>query len=252
MEWTGYLVPPVSGRYALGFEAKVCELFLDSTSVAKMKNVHEYRKKYSYVDLEAGKPYKITLKTLDFHGDAKCTLLWDIPGRNLEAKAMKAAGEADQVIMVMGLSPRLEGEEMRVNVKGFRGGDRLMLGLPEIQENLMKKITATGKPVVLVLLNGSAVSVNWEEANIPAIVEAWYPGEAAGPAIADVLFGDYNPAGRLPVTFYKSADDLPPFEDYDMKGRTYRYFEKEPLFPFGFGLSYTTFSYSAPAVEKSK
>ncbi len=252
VEWTGYLVPPASGRYALGCEAKVCELFLDSTSVASMKNVHEYRKKYSYVDLEAGKPYKITLKTLDFHGDAKCTLLWDIPGRNLEAQAMKAAGEADQVIMFMGLSPRLEGEEMRVNVKGFKGGDRIMLGLPEIQENLMKKITATGKPVVLVLLNGSAVSVNWEEANIPAIVEAWYPGEAAGPAIADVLFGDYNPAGRLPVTFYKSADDLPAFEDYDMKGRTYRYFEKEPLFPFGFGLSYTTFSYAAPAVEKSK
>ncbi len=133
-------------------------------------------------------------------------LLWDVPGRDLEAGAIKAAQDADQVIMVMGLSPRLEGEEMKVDVKGFQGGDRVMLGLPEIQEGLIRKITATGKPLVLVLLNGSAVSVNWEKENIPAIVEAWYPGEAAGPAIADVLWGEFNPSGRLPVTFYKSAE----------------------------------------------
>ena len=109
-----------------------------------------------------------------------------------------------------------------------------------------------GKPVVLVLLNGSAVSVNWENENIPAIVEAWYPGEAAGTAIADVLWGDYNPSGKLPVTFYKSVDQLPAFIDYDMKGRTYRYFKGEPLYPFGYGLSYTTFTYGDMKLSKNE
>ncbi len=252
VEWTGYIVPPVSGRYAIGCEAKACELQIDGTSVAKMKNVHEYRKKYEYMELEAGKAYEIKLKTYDFHGDAKCTLLWDIPGRDLESEALQAVMKADQVIMFMGLSPRLEGEEMKVDVKGFAGGDRLMLGLPEIQEKLINKIAATGKPVVLILLNGSAVSINATNVNIPAIVEAWYPGEAAGPAIADVLFGDFNPGGRLPVTFYKSVKDIPAFENYNMKGRTYRYSEKEALYPFGYGLSYTTFSYSEPSVEQNE
>ncbi|MGD0365151.1 MAG: glycoside hydrolase family 3 C-terminal domain-containing protein, partial [Bryobacteraceae bacterium] len=108
---------------------------------------------------------------------------------------------------------------------------------------LLQKVSALGKPIVLVLLNGSAVAVNWAREHVPAIVELWYPGQAGGAALADVLFGDYNPAGKLPVTFYKSEDQLPPFDDYSMKGRTYRYFEGEPLYPFGYGLSYTTFSY---------
>ncbi len=132
---------------------------------------------------------------------------------------------------------------MKVPVEGFSGGDRVDLGIPRPQEDLMKAVFAAGKPTVLVLLNGSAVAINWAAEHVPAIVEAWYPGQAGGAAIADVLFGDYNPAGRLPVTFYKSADQLPPFDDYSMKNRTYRYFTGEPLFPFGFGLSYTTFSY---------
>jgi beta-glucosidase len=147
------------------------------------------------------------------------------------------------VILVLGLSPRLEGEEMKVPVEGFSGGDRVDLGIPRTQEDLMKAVSATGKPVVLVLLNGSAVAINWAAEHVPAIVEAWYPGQAGGAALADVLFGDYNPAGRLPVTFYKSADQLPPFDDYNMKNRTHRFFTGDPLFPFGFGLSYTTFSY---------
>jgi beta-glucosidase len=132
---------------------------------------------------------------------------------------------------------------MDVPVKGFQGGDRLTLDLPQVQQTLMEKIQALRKPVVLLLLNGSAVAVNWASHNIPAILEAWYPGQAGGSAIADVLFGDYNPAGRLPVTFYKSVDQLPPFEDYNMKGRTYRYFMGETLYPFAFGLSYTQFKY---------
>jgi beta-glucosidase len=177
-----------------------------------------------------------------------CNWAAGMPGERtpevMKAEALEVAGKADVIIMCMGITPRLEGEEMRVNVEGFRGGDRTTLELPAVQQDLIKAVYALGKPVVLVLLNGSALSVNWEKEKIPAILETWYGGQAAGQAIADVLFGDYNPGGRLPVTFYKSVNDLPPFDDYNMKNRTYRYFTGEPLFPFGYGLSYTTFGYS--------
>jgi len=159
-------------------------------------------------------------------------------------EAIKNVRAADATIMVLGISPDLEGEEMTVNVPGFKGGDRLTLDLPEPQEKLLKAVQATGKPVAVVLLSGSALAVNWANQHVKAIVEAWYPGEEGGNAIADVLFGDYNPGGRLPVTFYKSVQQLPPFEDYNMAGRTYRYFKGEPLYPFGHGLSYTMFKYS--------
>jgi beta-glucosidase len=140
---------------------------------------------------------------------------------------------------------------MPVQVEGFSGGDRLTLDLPKVQENLLRALAETGTPTVLVLLNGSAVASTWADEHIPAIVEAWYPGQAAGTAIADVLFGDYNPAGRLPVTFYRSTDQLPPFEDYSMKERTYRYFTGSPLYPFGHGLSFTKFSYADLRVSRS-
>jgi beta-glucosidase len=158
--------------------------------------------------------------------------------------AVNAAKAADASILVLGISAGLEGEEMPVAVEGFRGGDRTEISLPKPQEALLKAVVATGKPVVVVLLSGSAVAVNWADKNVPSIVAAWYPGGEGGTAIADVLFGNYNPAGRLPVTFYKSVDQLPPFGDYSMQGRTYRYFKGEPLYPFGFGLSYTKFDYS--------
>jgi beta-glucosidase len=150
----------------------------------------------------------------------------------------------------MGITPRLEGEEMRVMIDGFRGGDRTRIDLPDVQQELIKEIHALGKPVILVLLNGSAITINWENENIPAIIETWYGGQAAGQALADVIFGDYNPAGRLPVTVYKSVNDLPDFSDYKMDNRTYRYFKGEPLYPFGYGLSYTTFKYSKLKVAK--
>jgi beta-glucosidase len=143
----------------------------------------------------------------------------------------------------MGLSPRLEGEEMPVQVNGFAGGDRTRIELPLLQEEFLKQLYALGKPLVLVLLNGSALAIPWAARHIPAIVVAWYPGQAGGQALADVLFGDHNPGGRLPITFYNSTADLPPFEDYRMAGRTYRFFQGDPLFPFGHGLSYTTFEY---------
>ena len=164
---------------------------------------------------------------------------------SLLAEAVRAAREADAVVLFLGLTSRLEGEEMKVRIAGFRGGDRTTLDLPEPQKLLLERVVAVGKPTVLVLLNGSALAVKWAKEHVPAILEAWYPGQAAGTAIADVLFGDYNPAGRLPVTFYRSVRDIPPFDDYGMNGRTYRFFNGTPLYPFGYGLSYTTFAYDS-------
>jgi len=163
------------------------------------------------------------------------------------AAAVAAAKQADVVIAVMGLSQLVEGEEGQeegIKTGEQSTGDRTDLDLPGVQEALLQAVAATGKPLVVVLLNGSAIAVNWAEQNAAAIVELWYPGEEGGTALADVLFGDYNPAGRLPVTFYKSVDDLPPFRDYAMQGHTYRFFDGEVLYPFGYGLSYTTFAYS--------
>ncbi|HEY64371.1 MAG TPA: glycoside hydrolase family 3 protein [Caldilineae bacterium] len=168
------------------------------------------------------------------------------------AEAVEAAKKADVAILCLGLSQAVEGEEGQregLPEGQVSQGDRTDITLPGVQEDLLKVVYETGTPVVLVLINGSAVAVNWADEHIPAIVEAWYPGEEGGTAIADVLFGDYNPAGRLPVTFYKSVDQLPPFEDYNMAGRTYRYMTEEPLYPFGFGLSYTRFEYSNLRIE---
>jgi beta-glucosidase len=161
----------------------------------------------------------------------------------LEAEAVQAAQQADAVVLVLGLTARLEGEEMPIEVPGFKGGDRTSIDLPAPQQRLLERVVAVGKPTVLVLLNGSALAVNWAQDHVPAILEAWYPGQAGGAAIADVLFGDYNPGGRLPVTFYRDTKDLPAFDDYRMADRTYRFFKGAPLYPFGHGLSYTTFAY---------
>lgn len=168
---------------------------------------------------------------------------------DLDAVAKRVAA-ADAIVFVGGISPELEGEEMSVNVDGFSGGDRTSILLPAIQTRLLQKLQATGKPVVLVMLTGSAIALPWEQAHIPAIVNAWYGGQSAGTAIASVLFGDYNPAGRLPVTFYKGDADLPQFKDYNMKGHTYRYFGGEVLYPFGYGLSYTNFTYGEMKLPK--
>jgi beta-glucosidase len=195
------------------------------------------------VRLEAGRSYRLRVTAQESYGEAQVQLQWAEPQEALEARALEIAREADAVVMFLGLSPRLEGEEMNVQIEGFRGGDRTRIDLPASQQRLLERVMALGRPTVLVLLNGSALAVNWAQANVPAILEAWYPGQAAGTAIADVLFGDYNPGGRLPVTFYRGTEDLPPFEDYRMTGRTYRFFGGSPLYPFGHGLSYTTFRY---------
>jgi len=161
--------------------------------------------------------------------------------------------DSDVAVVFVGLSSELEGEEMPgVNIPGFLGGDRTSLDLPESQENLVKAAIATGKPVVVVLTSGSAISANYAAGHARALLAAWYGGEEAGTAIAEILAGVSNPAGRLPVTFYKSVDQLPPFTDYAMKGRTYRYFKDEPLYPFGFGLSYSTFEYSGLSARRTR
>jgi beta-glucosidase len=244
VSWKGFLTAPVTGTYQLGaIGMNAWELFFDNQQLVSFSNIHEGSYRYAPVELKAGVRYPIRLDYHEFSNDASIKLLWSRPGSPSTSEAVDAAKKSDVVILVLGLSPRLEGEEMKVPVEGFSGGDRISLDIPRAQEDLMEAVAAVGKPTVLVLLNGSAVSVNWAAQHIPAIVEAWYPGQAGGAAIADVLFGDYNPAGRLPVTFYKSAADLPPFDDYSMKGRTYRFFTGQPLFPFGHGLSYTTFVY---------
>ncbi len=253
VRWSGVIVPPVTGQYALGAQGmNRFKVYLGDSVIAKHNSEHHGLKNYSFVQLEKGKPYRLKVEFSEYIGDADCSLLWAIPGRHTEQQALDIARDADIVILFMGLSPRLEGEEMDVKVDGFKGGDRMRIDLPDLQQRFIKKVHALGKPTVLVLLNGSALAINWEAANISAIVEAWYPGQAAGDAIADVLFGDYNPAGRLPVTFYKALNDLPPFDDYNMKNRTYRYFTGQPLFPFGFGLSYTSFEYSDLKLDKNQ
>ncbi|WP_329743275.1 glycoside hydrolase family 3 C-terminal domain-containing protein [Dyella sp. A6] len=175
---------------------------------------------------------------------AGITLNWYPPEQALRAQAVAAARHADVVVAVMGLSPDFVGEEMPMKVPGFDGGDRTRLSLPHTQQALLHALVATGKPVVLVLMNGSALAVNWANRHVAAILEAWYPGEAGGEAIGETLSGANNPGGKLPITFYTSVRQLPPFTDYAMKNRTYRYFRGKPLFPFGYGLSYTTFRYS--------
>lgn len=246
IRWTGYLSVPKTGEYALGGEAfSGMKLYLNDSLVVAREDVHHPKKEYEYVTLEAGKPYKMKLEYKQNNTEyAIMKFLWEAPNNGLENEAIELAKKSDVIILCMGLSPLLEGEEMKVKVAGFSGGDRLDIKLPSTQTDLMKKLQKLGKPMVLVLLNGSAVAINWENENIPAIIEAWYPGQAGGAAIADVIFGDYNPAGRLPLTFYKDINDIPAFSDYNMKGKTYRYFKGEPLYEFGFGLSFTTFTYS--------
>ena len=245
VRWTGSLVAPVTGTYQLGVSGfSGYTLTLDNEQIVAYEKIHHPVTQTKELKLEAGRFYGLRLDYVNRGLDPQVRLLWSVPGSDHAIDPVEMAQRAETVVMVMGLSPALEGEEMPVQVEGFAGGDRTEIKLPRPQEELLRRIHALGKPIVLVLLNGSALAVNWADEHVPAIVEAWYPGQAGGDAIADVLFGDYNPGGRLPVTFYRSVEDLPPFEDYSMEDRTYRYFRGEPLYPFGHGLSYTTFAYT--------
>ncbi len=245
VRWTGSIKAPKSGKYSIGISAhNIGRLYFEGEKKVEFNNEHEPELRSFDADLTDGKEYKITIEFANYGADPQIRMMWKVPNEHMLEEAVDAARSSDAVLLFLGLSPRLEGEEMKVDLDGFNGGDRSKLKLPETQVELIKKIHAVGKPTILVLLTGSAVSFAWARDNVPAILQAWYGGQAGGPAIADVLFGDYNPGGRLPVTIYESVDDLPPFEDYDMKNRTYRHFEGTPFYPFGYGLSYTRFAYS--------
>jgi beta-glucosidase len=248
--WTGRITPRVSGPHQLGV-LSTCNTVVRLDGKDVVQTTYRLRneladprlKKSAAVELQAGKSYDIEITARETYGDARLQLVWAEPRPKLAAEALAAARSADAVVMVMGLTVNLEGEQLDVQLDGFKGGDRTRLELPEPQAKLVRDVAALGKPTVLVALSGSALALTWEHAHVPAILAAWYPGQAAGDALARVLFGDSNPAGRLPVTFYRSADDLPPFEDYHITTQTYRFFEGKPLYPFGYGLSYTRFHY---------
>ncbi len=253
VRWTGKLLPPVSGRYELVVGANDgFRLFLDGKLVTDGWQPNQRVTSLSaFLDLDAGRSYDLKLEYFEADRDAEVRLAWRLPGAKppLE-EALDAARAADVVIFVGGLTGDVEGEEMRVNFPGFHGGDRTDLLLPASQQKLLEAVAGTGKPVVLVLTGGSALAVDWAQAKLPAILMAWYPGQRGGDAVADVLFGAVNPSGRLPVTFYKADEKLPDFEDYRMANRTYRYFEGQPLYAFGHGLSYTKFAYSGLKLDR--
>ncbi len=242
VRWTGYLTPEESGSYRIGLNGSMNRLWLDEKLIVDDLALHDPKPTTAALQLEKGHRY--ALKIEYGPGGTGTQLVWLRILPNPMADAVAAARQADLAIAVVGLTSQLEGEEMKVEVPGFQGGDRTSLDLPAEEEELLEGLANTGKPLVVVLMNGSALSVNWAAQHANAILEAWYPGEEGGTAIAQTLAGTNNPSGRLPVTFYKGVDQLPPVEDYAMKNRTYRYFDGEPLYPFGFGLSYSNFTYS--------
>ena len=251
--WTGVLVPPATGEYFIGFSGQDgYRVWIDNNLIVEDWRVHHPASiETKKMHLEQGHAYAVKIEYFQDVRSAEARFIWSPPDQAMK-EAVEAAKNADLVVVAMGLSARIEGEEMKVDADGFAGGDRTKIDLPAPQEELLEKIHAAGKPVVLVLMNGSALSINWADANLPAILEAWYPGEEGGTAVAGAIAGDFSPAGRLPVTFYKSVDQLPPFEDYSMAKRTYRYFDGEPLYPFGYGLSFTSFAYKNVHVDHAK
>ena len=259
VRWQGTITAPEDEEITFGFTMAHCSTCNDSESIRVWldgKLVHQFEHaatrgrrstspsfKLSFADR---KPHPIRIEythEAPLFG-AGLVFNWYPPAHVLRREAVEAAERSDITIAFLGLSPDLEGEEMPVHIGGFSGGDRTRIELPQLQQQLVDALAATGKPLVLVLMSGSAVALQTAADKASAILEAWYPGEDGGNAISDILFGDHNPSGRLPVTFYASTEQLPPFEDYSMEGRTYRYFHGEPLYSLGYGLSYTSFRYS--------
>lgn len=255
IRWHGQLVPPRSGTYRLEAAANDgVRVFLDGKAVIdRWTESDRLRAESLELPLQGGRAYDLRVEYFDAERDAGVRLAWQMPGAlpPLE-EAVEAARNADVVVFVGGLTGDVEGEEMQVNYPGFAGGDRTDIRLPDTQQRLLEAVQKTGTPVVAVLTTGSALGLDWAKQHLPAMLVAWYPGQRGGNAVADVLFGDVNPAGRLPITFYKADQAMPAFDDYTMQGRTYRYFDGEPLYPFGHGLSYTAFAYSDLQLDRSK
>ncbi len=242
VRWTGFLTPAESGSYKIGVAGSMNRIWLDEKLIIDDGAWHGPMPTTVTMKLEKGHRYALKIE----YGPAGVgtRLVWLPLLSDPFSEAVATARQADVAIAVVGITSDLEGEEMKVDVPGFKGGDRTSIDLPKEEEDLLEALRSTGKPVVVVLMNGSALSVNWAAQHANAILDAWYSGEEGGTAIAQTLSGANNPAGRLPVTFYKGVEQLPPFEDYSMKNRTYRYFDGQPLYPFGYGLSYSKFTYS--------
>lgn len=245
IRWTGKIIAPADGTYSFAFTGDDgYRIRINNKIVADQWKDQAPVTSNFQLTMQKGQSYDIVIEYYQSQHGAVAQLKWNqYSEKNIE-EAIQQAVECDAIVYVGGLSPNLEGEEMPVKLPGFDGGDRTRIELPEVQTQMLKRLKKTGKPVILVLMAGSALAINWENSNLDAILMAWYPGQEGGNAIASVLFGDYNPGGRLPVTFYSATTQLPPFENYDMKNRTYRYFKGKPLYPFGYGLSYTNFTYS--------
>jgi len=253
VEWTGNLSAPATGDYMIGMQADgFARVAVNGKMVALQYGSQDVETHLGRVHLVKGEKTALEVQYRGSDsGKHTAKLIWAAVNDAPSPLAVAAARKADLVIAAVGITSRLEGEEMPVSQAGFLGGDRTSIDLPQPEEDLVESVAAAGKPLVVVLMNGSALGVNWINQHANAVVEAWYSGEEGGAAIASTLSGKNNPAGRLPVTFYKDVSQLPNFEDYSMEGRTYRYFAGEPLYPFGYGLSYTTFSYGALTLSET-
>jgi beta-glucosidase len=243
--FSGTLIPEQGGTYEIGMGTPDTKLWLDDKLIVDNTVNQDTQRGPKTIEMPLQKDHAYTLRIEQTPSiGTPVRLVWRHVIADPWADAVKAAKDADVVIAIVGITSQLEGEEMNVNLPGFKGGDRTSLDLPKDEEDLLRTMKATGRKMAVVLMNGSALSVNWAAKNADAILDAWYSGEEGGNAIGQTLAGDNNPSGHLPVTFYTGVDQLPPFDDYSMANRTYRYFTGKPLYPFGHGLSYTRFSYS--------
>ena len=250
VRWTGSITPDRTGPYELTFTGDDgYRVWLDGKLLFEDWSAYAPTTKTAEVQFEKGHAYSIRVEYFQLDGTAVANLYWLFRGHESPSETIEAARSADVVVAVVGISSELEGEEMNIDQPGFKGGDRTSLDLPAEEEELLETVKSSGKPLIVVLLNGSAQAINWADQNANAILDASYPGELGGTAIAETLSGRNDPAGRLPVTFYKGIDQLPAFDDYSMKNRTYRYFTGTPLYTFGFGLSYTHFRYDDASVD---
>ncbi len=260
VRWSGFLHPKASGEYKLGVVRPECHSCgrIDAARVYvndqllmtdAEKAGEQMFPKAVPIALEAGKSYSLRIEYTQHGGGGGLQFVWTPPAEPALQEAVELAGKSDVVIACVGLNSRLEGEESPLKIPGFAGGDRTEIGLPAAQQTLLHRLLETGKPVIVVLVNGSALAIADAEQKAQAIVESWYGGQEAGTALAETLRGSNNPAGRLPITFYSSLDQLPSFDDYSMKERTYRFFTGQPLYPFGYGLSYSSFAYAGGRVE---
>lgn len=246
--WSTVFTPEKDGEVCFSIKADDwAELHIDGVK----QNSESPINAYYLLNAQKGRKYTLDIFYRQHADNAEITFDVGTLKRTNAKEVAASVRDADVILFAGGISAKIEGEEMPVEIEGFKRGDRTSIALPTVQRELLKELQATGKPVVFILMAGSAIGLEWESQNIPAIINAWYGGQAGGQAIADVIFGDYNPAGRLPVTFYRSVDDLPDFEDYSMTNRTYRYFTGTPVYPFGHGLSYTSFRYGQMEITKT-